>query len=64
MTPAQLSPWERGSEEDRWDGYFIPGTGVLRNNLGIRDAQLLGRAEAVLSANALARLQVEPLATP
>lgn len=63
MTPAQLDPWARGSEEDRWDGYFIPGTNVLRNNLGIRNAQLLWRAEAVLSANALARLQVDPLPT-
>lgn len=42
---SSQSPWETGDHEARWDGYFIPGTDVLRNRVGatspgeLRDAE-------------------------
>jgi fido (protein-threonine AMPylation protein) len=44
------------------DPYVYPGTGVLRNNLEIRDPQELAEAEADIVRAVLATLADEPLA--
>lgn len=57
-------PWEVGGEEARWEGYFIPGSdwpGVLRNKLGIVDADKLRRAEGAISAVQLQLYEDDPL---
>ncbi len=44
------------------DPYLIPGTDVLENKLGIRDAKELERAERLLTADRLVELATEPVA--
>ena len=46
------------------DPYVYPGTGVLRNNLGIRDLAELAVAEADIVRTALATLTEKPLLGP
>ncbi len=41
--------------------YLIPGTDVLENKLGIRDAKELERAERLLTAYRLVELATEPV---
>ncbi len=43
------------------DPYLIPGSDVLENKLGIRDAKELERAERLLSADRLVELATEPV---
>ncbi len=43
------------------DPYLIPGTEVLDNKLGIRDARELERAERLLTADRLVELTTEPV---
>lgn len=43
-------PWEVGDEDARWEGYFYPGTEVLRNVRGIRDQYELQRWEGIIAA--------------
>ncbi len=43
------------------DPYLIPGTDVLENKLGIRDAKELERAERLLTADRLVELAREPV---
>lgn len=49
-------------ENDRnWDSYFIDGTNVLKNNLGIVDYDLLHRKEIEITANKLVELHLHPI---
>lgn len=49
-------------ENDRnWDSYFIPGTNVLKNNLGIVDYNLLRQKEVEISAHKLIELYLQPI---
>lgn len=51
MAPrGQGRPWEVGGEDARWDGYFYPGTQVLRNVRSIQDQNELQRWEAIITA--------------
>ncbi len=45
----------------RRDPYLIPGTDVLKNKLGLRNATELGRAERLLTADRLVELAREPV---
>lgn len=45
----------------RDDPYVYPGTTVLRNELGIRDAQRLSGVEADVTRLRLVRLAAQPL---
>lgn len=38
-------PWESGDFDQRWRGYFIPGTEVLRNRVGAATPEALRDAE-------------------
>ncbi|WP_282777520.1 MULTISPECIES: Fic/DOC family protein [unclassified Nocardia] len=38
-------PWDVGDLERNWQGYFIPGTNVLRNRVGARTLEALQDAE-------------------
>jgi len=38
-------PWDNGDPALDWEGYFIPGTGVLRNRVGATTAATLRDAE-------------------
>lgn len=38
-------PWESGDFDQRWRGYFIPGTEVLQNRVGAATAEALRDAE-------------------
>jgi cell filamentation protein len=29
-------PWDTGDLEQNWQGYFVPGTSILRNRVGAR----------------------------
>lgn len=53
-------PWDAGSHERNWAGYFIPGTTVLRNRLGIATAEALGNAENDLVEARLIELRESP----
>lgn len=56
-----LRPWETGSPETRWSGYFIePGSDVLRNLLGVEDSQVLADAENDLVEFRIAELREQP----
>jgi cell filamentation protein len=43
------------------DPYVYPGTSVLRNHFGIRDAAELAQLEAAISAGRIAQLEREPI---
>ncbi|AYE99424.1 cell filamentation protein Fic (plasmid) [Mycobacterium paragordonae] len=38
-------PWETGDLEQNWQGYFIPGTSILRNRAGAQTSEALRDAE-------------------
>jgi len=38
-------PWDTGDLERNWQGYFIPGTSILRNRVGARTLDALRDAE-------------------
>ncbi len=38
-------PWETADLERNWQGYFIPGTSILRNRVGAQTAEALRDAE-------------------
>lgn len=38
-------PWDTGDLERNWQGYFIPGTNILRNRVGARTEDALQDAE-------------------
>ncbi|GED96027.1 hypothetical protein nbrc107697_00660 [Gordonia crocea] len=40
-----MKPWDTGDSERDWQGYFVPGTDVLRNLLGVTDPEDLADAE-------------------
>lgn len=44
-----------------WNNYFIPGTNVLKNNLGIIDKEELMKKETEITFYKLVELQVEPI---
>jgi len=44
-----------------WDNYFINGTNVLKNNLGITNREELLEKEVEISANKLFELYIEPI---
>lgn len=48
-------------ERDSWNNYFIDGTNVLKNKLGITDNQLLSKEERILSLKKLTYLELFPL---
>ena len=54
---TSLSPEHRA----RWDSYFIPGTDVLRNRLGLDDAGTLQSAENDLVEARIAELRASPI---
>ncbi|ATQ30233.1 cell filamentation protein Fic [Rhodococcus ruber] len=58
MTPT--APWNTGDHERDWDGYFIPGTQVLRNRVGASTVQQLHDAETDLSEVRLLELREKP----
>lgn len=53
-------PWEAGSHEENWSGYFIAGTTVLRNKLGIASVEVLRDAENDLVEARLIELRESP----
>lgn len=58
---TELRPWETGSPEERWNGYFIErGSVVLRNLLRIEDSQVLADAENDLVEFRIAELREQP----
>lgn len=38
-------PWDTGDVERNWQGYFVPGTSILRNRVGARTLDALRDAE-------------------
>lgn len=58
---TSLRPWETGSPETRWNGYFVDTESeVLRNLLGIEDSQVLADAENDLVEFRTAELREQP----
>lgn len=57
-------PWAGENPEERWQGYFVPGTTVLRNRLNITDAHELAAVEADVTRIRLAELLAEPATVP
>lgn len=53
-------PWNAGSHELNWAGYFIPGTSVLRNKLSLASAEALRDAENDLVEARLLELREGP----
>lgn len=53
-------PWEAGDHEPNWQGYFIPGTGVLRNRVGARTPDALRDAENDLVEVRVIALREDP----
>jgi hypothetical protein len=45
-----------------WQSYFIPGSGVLRNELGITDAVALRDAEYAIAGRRLHQLELASIA--
>lgn len=48
-------------DQIKWDEYFIPGTDVLKNNLGITDKEKLKETEYGIIRKKLAYLYLKPL---
>lgn len=44
-----------------WNDYFIPGTNVLKNHLGIVDKEKLADKEAEITFYKLMQLQLNPI---
>lgn len=57
---APTDPWNTGNHERDWEGYFIPGTEVLRNRVGASTVQQLHDAETDLSEIRLLELREKP----
>lgn len=55
-----MLPWDTGDTERNWRGYFIPGTTVLRNRLGLVSADKLRDAENDLVEARLIELREKP----
>lgn len=53
-------PWETGDVERNWQGYFLPGTTVLRNRVGARTAEALESAENDLVEARIIELRDDP----
>jgi len=53
-------PWDTGDLERNWQGYFIPGTRVLRNRVGARTLDELQNAENDLVEARLIELRETP----
>lgn len=53
-------PWDTGDIERNWQGYFVPGTGILRNRVGARTADELRDAENDLVETRLIELREDP----
>ena len=49
------------SHDIRWDNYFYPGTNVLKNKLGITDADELQQVEADITFSKLTELYINPI---
>lgn len=56
-----MHPWNAGGHESNWAGYFIPGTTVLRNKLGIATSEVLRDAENDLVEARLIELREAPV---
>lgn len=54
-------PWDGDSHERNWAGYFVPGTAILRNKLGLSDAEALRDAENDLVEARLIELRESPI---
>lgn len=48
--------------DTRWNNYFYPGTEVLKNKLGITNAEELQQAEANITFKKLTELYLNPIA--
>lgn len=48
-------------DQIKWDEYFIPGTDVLKNNLGITDKEKLKETECSIIRKKLAYLLLKPI---
>jgi cell filamentation protein len=53
-------PWDTGDFEANWQGYFIPGTSVLRNRVGATTREALIDAENDLVEIRVAELRDDP----
>lgn len=53
-------PWDTSDLHANWDGYFIPGTEVLRNKLDLRSDGALRDAENDLVEARIAELRASP----
>ena len=47
--------------DTRWNNYFYPGTNVLKNKLGITNAEELQQAEADITFKKLTELYLNPI---
>lgn len=53
-------PWDTGDLEQNWQGYFIPGTSVLRNRVGAQTIDALQDAENDLVEARVIELRENP----
>jgi fido (protein-threonine AMPylation protein) len=53
-------PWDTGDLEQNWQGYFVPGTSVLRNRVGARTLSALRDAENDLVEARVIELRESP----
>jgi cell filamentation protein, protein adenylyltransferase len=53
-------PWDTGDPERNWQGYFIPGTQVLRNRIGAQTPEALRDAENDLVEARVIELREDP----
>lgn len=53
-------PWDTGDFEQNWNGYFIPGTHVLRNRVGAETVEALQDAESDLVEARVIELRESP----
>jgi len=53
-------PWDTGDPDKNWQGYFIPGTSVLRNRVGAQTLDALRDAENDLVEARLIELREAP----
>ena len=57
-------PWDTGDPDADWDGYFLPGTDVLRNRVGATTRDQLADAENDLVEIRVAELRDDPTPIP
>lgn len=53
-------PWDTGDLELNWQGYFIPGTNILRNRVGAQTPEALRDAENDLVEARVIELREDP----